>query len=105
MNETNEKVTCYFCGEVIEKNDVMEFSGKTLCRNCYDANVTTCECCGDLIWDSDSRGDENITLCQDCYDDHYTHCETCNRIIHNEDAYYLPTTNSTKVTENIFPLL
>ena len=29
MNETNEKVTCDFCCEVIEKNDVIEFQGKS----------------------------------------------------------------------------
>lgn len=87
MQET-EKLTCAFCGAILDESEVRTFGGRILCESCFEHDTVVCACCGDRIWENDSHGDEYTQLCCDCYDDRYTHCERCNRLIRNDDAYY-----------------
>ena len=40
MNETNEKITCYFCGDLIWDSDSRGDENITLCQECYDDHYT-----------------------------------------------------------------
>ncbi len=83
-----EKITCAFCGEVLNEDTAYTFDGKTMCKNCYEENTVTCDNCEKRMWRVDAEGDSNYTLCSNCYDYSYTTCENCGRLIHNDDALY-----------------
>ena len=88
--KTNEAelLFCHFCGRELTADEVCEYDGVQMCRDCLDERTVVCECCGDRIWCEDDYGDDNIYLCESCRDDSYTRCDNCNTLINNDDAYY-----------------
>lgn len=69
-----EVLFCHYCGRELTADEVCNFDGVDLCRDCLDNRTVTCECCGDRIWIEDDYGDDNICLCESCRDDNYTRC-------------------------------
>ena len=83
-----EKRICSVCGADIAGDEVCEFDGKVMCRECFEGGTTTCDCCGIRIWSDDAQGDSGVTLCNRCYEYNYTTCDGCGRLISNDDAMY-----------------
>ncbi|MDD4689408.1 MAG: amidoligase family protein [Eubacteriales bacterium] len=81
-------ITCVFCDEELNEEDVVCFDDTLMCRDCFDEQTTICDCCSTRIWNENSEGNSDITLCSHCYEYSYTHCENCNALIHNDDACY-----------------
>lgn len=87
--KTNEPAYfCEYCGQELTADEVCEFDGIQMCRDCLDERTVICECCGDRIWCEDDYGDDNTCLCESCRDDNYTRCSHCDTLLHNDDVYY-----------------
>ncbi len=86
---TNAEVTfCEHCGRELTVDEVCEFDGVTMCRECLDDRTVVCECCGDRIWNENDYGDDSICLCESCRDENYTRCYHCDTLLNNDDVYY-----------------
>lgn len=86
--EIMDKLFCKTCGEKLSSEDVFEFEGKIMCRQCFERDTAVCSLCGERIWAIDNEGTSSIILCNSCYENHYTHCEECGALLNLDNAYY-----------------
>ena len=84
-----ETFTCSLCGEELPLADGIIFSGRQLCRSCYEEETVICDHCGERIWQEDNCGDDFYTLCRDCEDCYFERCADCGRLVPLEDLRYL----------------
>jgi len=83
-----DNVHCSVCNESFAPDELTEFDGQTLCRECLERETTLCWHCGDRIWDDDNAGSDEHPLCERCYESHYTNCSRCGRLLRESDAYF-----------------
>lgn len=82
-----ETVNCRICGNIVSKDESVEFDKYQLCDYCFDATTCICNHCDKRIWNDDNVGDYETQLCQDCYERHYTQCDDCGIVINCDNAY------------------
>ena len=82
-----ETVNCRICGNIVSKDESVEFDDYRLCDYCFDATTVICDCCDKRIWNDDNVGDYETRLCQNCYEKHYTRCGDCGIVINYDTAH------------------
>lgn len=85
--EDEQTVTCYQCGEVVDKDDAVFCEGDWYCPDCEDNYITTCDICGEKHWIDNTNWieSEEIEVCDDCYDRYFTVCDCCRNTVRKSD--------------------
>lgn len=89
-NDTNE-ITCHLCGQVISRDEAVEFGEYLICEDC-EPHAYTCDCCGEIY---DDRVDvaydteDWLTVCEDCIYRHYERCDDCGTYVRQGHLNYI----------------
>lgn len=80
--EENEKITCTYCGAIIEdENEMIEIDGNYYCSDdcAYNDDYTSCEICGDWVYADNAIVIGGHVYCSDscAEDDGYRQCNNC----------------------------
>jgi len=87
----NERVKCRECGEMILREEAIEYEKEFICQDCFDEEYTVCGDCGCIIPISEttvinrSRRTER-RVCNTCRQE-YFHCDVCGEYVTESEIW------------------
>lgn len=87
----NESVKCRECGEMILREEAIEYEKEFVCQDCFDEEYTVCSDCGcivpvseTVVINPDRRSQKKVC---DCCSDKYSVCDICGEHLTDDEIW------------------